>query len=97
MPFFLAIAAMIGAAIYFHHDPTPEERRAEAQRYRDEVQASVAPLLSIDGCTVFRFSDDGRFHYFVDCRGSVIGSHTEQSGKTRTTHDEEIPTEGRGL
>jgi hypothetical protein len=97
MPFFLAIAAMIGAAIYFHHDPTPDEIRAEKQRYRNEVQASVTPVLSVDGCTVFRFSDEGRSHYFADCRGSVIGTHAEQRGKTSTTLDEEIPTEGRGL
>lgn len=28
-------------------------------------------LFTINGCTVYRFTDNGSYHYFTDCRGST--------------------------
>jgi hypothetical protein len=43
-------------------------------------QFEVETLFTKDGCTVYRFFDDG-FRYFTNCRGSV--EWAEMRGKTR--------------
>lgn len=40
---------------------------------------TVAKLLTVDGCTVYRFYDGG-FRYFTNCSGST--EWTERHGKT---------------
>jgi hypothetical protein len=55
-------------------------------------QFQVGLLFDVDGCTVYRFEDAGRYHYFTNCAGTVMEQQSHQCGKTRCSHDEEIPT-----
>lgn len=56
----------------------------------DNVQVQVDDLFTHNGCTISRFYDGGRAHYFADCRGSVSTARSEYCGKNcrRTVHDE---------
>lgn len=40
----------------------------------------VGKLFTVDGCTVYRFQDNGYNRYFTNCSGSTQWS--EHSGKT---------------
>lgn len=40
----------------------------------------VGKLFTVDGCTVYRFEDSARSHYFTNCSGST--SYTISNGKT---------------
>jgi hypothetical protein len=53
-------------------------------------QLRVVQLAQVDGCTIYRFYDVGRSHYFVRCGADVVTESTQSSGKT--TYQEEIPT-----
>lgn len=57
---------------------------------------NVEKLFVHDGCTVYRFSNSWRDHYFARCRQETetIGSHSEPCGKgCITRRDENIRTE----
>jgi len=57
----------------------------------DNQNVSVDLLFEHDGCTVYRFYDDGRYHYYAKCPNASASTTTQQqSGKT--TVPEEIPT-----
>jgi hypothetical protein len=51
-------------------------------------QIEVSKLFSIDGCTIYRFGDGGRHHYFSNCTGQA--SSIQSNGKS--TYTESIPT-----
>ena len=52
----------------------------------------VSKLFTTDGCTVYRFYDNGNSHYFTNCTATV-SQHTESCGKNCTTTESmEIPT-----
>lgn len=38
---------------------------------------SVGKLFTVDGCTVYRFSDGGRNVYFTNCKGQTNSSRQE--------------------
>lgn len=89
--FILAIGmAMMGC------NPIPAERTLETSN----PAVAVEQLAQVDGCTIYRF-EDGRTHYFVQCRcdqQAMIEQHSKQvsCGKncTRTERwDEIISTE----
>lgn len=44
------------------------------------VEFSVDRLFTTNGCTVYRFSDAGRYRYFTNCRGST--EWEERPGKS---------------
>lgn len=48
----------------------------------------VKKLFTVDGCTVYRFTD-GNYHYFTTCKGSVVSR--QQQGKS--SYSEEIRTD----
>ena len=53
---------------------------------------NVQKLFTTDGCTVYRFYDNGNSHYFTNCTATV-SQHTESCGKNCTTTESmEIPT-----
>jgi hypothetical protein len=62
----------------------------------DNKEVSVDLLFTNDGCSVYRFEDDGRSHYYTDCRGNTRTAHVENCGKgcQRTVY-EDIPSSGR--
>lgn len=37
----------------------------------ENKEFAVEKLFTFDGCTVYRFSDDGGIKYFTNCKGSV--------------------------
>lgn len=48
----------------------------------------IVSLFEVNGCTVYRFNDKRRSHYFTTCKGETLS--TQKSGKT--TYEESIPT-----
>lgn len=45
----------------------------------------VEHLFDADGCTVYRFLDEGRFHYFSKCQGAISQTNRQEScGKSCT-------------
>lgn len=54
--------------------------------------ALVDFLFEHEGCRVFRFEDNGRYHYFTSCPGSAISTRRQQMGKQTVIRDEEVPT-----
>jgi hypothetical protein len=47
----------------------------------ENSEISLDTLVTKDGCTVYRFSDAGRYHYFARCLTSTSVSSTETCGK----------------
>ena len=67
---------------------------SEEQRARDRVPAVVS---SADGCTVYKFYDNGNWHYFTKCGGTVTTTknYTESCGKNCSrSRTENMTTEG---
>jgi hypothetical protein len=53
---------------------------------RDDFE--IVSLFDVNGCTVYRFVDNGRYHYFANCQGET---KTEMpNGKS--SYPENIPT-----
>lgn len=57
------------------------------QRQRVNARFDVDTLFTKDGCTVYRFDDNGHFHYFTNCSGATMSR--ESCGKN-CTHDVSI-------
>lgn len=73
---------------------TPEQRAARAAQEQErayKMDYQVVELFTKDGCTVYKFRDNGNRHYFTNCTGSVVSDKTT-GGKHPTHYDEEIPT-----
>lgn len=57
-------------------------------------EVNLALLFEHDGCKIFRFEDDGRYHYYTVCREAkdtnTTSSWNEPCGKncTYTLHEE---------
>jgi hypothetical protein len=64
-------------------------KRAEERRRTTNPAIDTEKLFDIDGCTVYRFEDGGRDHYFTNCQGSVSGVYG--CGKN-CTQEENIST-----
>lgn len=61
-------------------------------------KVAVATLFTHDGCTVYRFEDVGRDHYFARCgdKAETISPKTTSCGKgCVSTRDENIRTDDR--
>ena len=59
----------------------------------DNNEFRLERLFTHDGCTVYRFRDTGRSHYYTDCRGRTTSTYTTGCGKGCTsTHYDEIET-----
>lgn len=57
-----------------------------------DANFNVQKLFTTDGCTVYRFFDNGNSHYFTNCT-STVSQHTESCGKNCTTvKSMEVPT-----
>lgn len=51
----------------------------------------VSTLFEHDGCKVYRFDDNGNYHYFTNCT-SVEKNYYRQCGKSRCHKTETIET-----
>jgi hypothetical protein len=68
--------------------------KSEEQLARDRVPAVVS---SADDCTVYKFYDNGSWHYFTKCGGTVTTTknYTENCGKgCSRSRTENMTTEG---
>ena len=67
-----------------------------ATKATNNPNVPVSLLFEHEGCSVYRFRDDGRHHYFVTCAGSrlrsAINSYAEQQGKTTINRSKSITT-----
>lgn len=53
----------------------------------------VERLFTIEeGCTIYRFHDNGYAHYFTTCEGSTTTKRHMNTGKSDLALPEEIPT-----
>jgi hypothetical protein len=67
---------------------------SDEQRAMDRVPAAVS---SADDCTVYKFYDNGSWHYFTKCGGTVTTTknYTENCGKgCSRSRTENMTTEG---
>jgi hypothetical protein len=65
---------------------------AESTAGSSNAKFEVQRLFTVDGCTVYRFTDAG-VRYFANCRGSVSADHFASCGKNCTHRvTDEIPT-----
>lgn len=56
---------------------------------------SLQTLFVKDGCTMYRFQDNGRHIYWANCEGSVHSRWTSTNGKGVTTqHDDQSMNTG---
>ncbi len=71
-------------------------KKAEKVESTTNPEVPVETLFTKDGCTVYRFKDNGDKHYFVRCNTTTetIQTISENCGKGCTKNREEnIPTE----
>lgn len=56
----------------------------------DNNEFSLDKLFTHDGCTLYRFYDGGRNHYYSDCRGRTTSAYSTSCGKgcTSTKYNE---------
>lgn len=60
------------------------EKAAEAEIVTGaENDFKVARLFTVDGCTAYRFYDNGRAIYYTNCKGSTAWEH---GSKHKTRH-----------
>ena len=57
----------------------------------NNAKVQVEHLVDVDGCTVYRFYDEGTPHYFARCPESTTVSNTRACGKG-CVRQEEITT-----
>lgn len=70
---------------------------SESDKARVENGFQVAKLFTHDGCTVYRFYDEGRSRYYVNCNGATLADHTVYCGKScLSTQTDEITTRLEG-
>jgi hypothetical protein len=77
----LVAIAFVGAC----NDGEPEATKTIGSGYK------VARLFTHNGCTIYRFYDEGNYRYFTNCT-STFGSTRRQSGKTVIHVPDEIIT-----
>lgn len=90
--FFIVLALAFGA-YGFHRamlpdpPPTPEEVAAIEKRKADIEEAKIPKIFSTsaDGCSVYKFVDNGYNHYFTRCEKLITTNSTYRSGKSTRT------------
>jgi len=78
---FIVLGAMLFGAC--SNDPMSKERLG-----KDDV-FEVEYLFEKDGVKMYRFEDEGRYHYFTSM-GETISTQQNSSGKTTNYHEENI-------
>ena len=81
------LAASIGLAAC---DPPDHHSWKLEEPSKNEL--ALTKILSVDGCDVYRFYDQGYFRYFSACSGSVSWTTMRKSGKTTITEPDSIST-----
>lgn len=94
-------AIIIGLAWHdraFAPDPAPSAEQVaqrEATRLAEEALRTPQQLSAADGCTVYKFKDNGYWHYFTKCEKDVTTDTTRsvRVGKSNQTKIESIVTQ----
>jgi len=82
-------AAIVAACLFLAGCEKPPVKTERT----DNAEIQVDDLFTHHGCTISRFYDHSRAHYFADCRGAITTTRTESCGKSCVhTWDDEIPT-----
>jgi hypothetical protein len=55
-------------------------------------QFEVDVIGKVDGCTIYRFRDSGRPHYFVKCADGAAQTMTNQNCGKNCQYQDHIPT-----
>ena len=62
----------------------------------DNIDINVGELFTHEGCTVYRFSDNGDYHYYAHCvNGSsetIVRRHEPCGRNCTRSYDENIPS-----
>lgn len=72
-----------------------EGRKPAEESQRAGVEFQVDRLFTVDGCTVYRFSDNGYLRYFTNCSGSTQWDDTYQCGKSQCKRPQGIQGGGQ--
>ena len=78
--------------------PTPEQVAAAVKRKAEIEEAKIPKVFSKtpDGCTVYKFIDNGYNHYFTRCEQQVTTNSTYSSGKsTKVEQVQTLPAIGK--
>lgn len=62
-----------------------EERLPEEVRSSSNTSYNVAKLFEVDGITVYRFRDNGRYVYFTNRQGKISYDYTVHHSKATST------------
>lgn len=63
----------------------------------EQKLSEVKKLFTNDGCTIYRFVDNGTYHYYSDCRGSTVKNVNEICGENCYERYEEVITTSTGF
>lgn len=69
-----------------------QPRSAKETVTTDNPDYRAERLFTENGCNIYRFTDNGKYHYFVDCRGKIISYYDEHVGKTVVRRRDDIDT-----
>ena len=90
-----ALTFVYGIAYYMSNNDDAVERRRTAAA-QEEAQRQPYVIRRVDGCEVYTFKEQGRWHYFTRCPGSRTSTdttHVERCGKTTCERTGTIVTE----
>jgi hypothetical protein len=94
---FMALAAAATGTLFYVRIMAPEEitpeKTAAIEKRKAEIEEAKTPKVfsqTSDGCTVYKFTDNGYNHYFTRCEQHVSTDTTCRSGKS--TKVEQIQT-----
>lgn len=62
-----------------------EEILPEEVKSSSNISYNVAKLFEVDGITVYRFTDNGRYVYFTNRQGKISYDYTVHHGKVIST------------
>jgi hypothetical protein len=68
--------------------PTIPEKTLSTSNPRFEVDV----VGKVDGCTIYRFTDAGKQHYFVKCADGSVQASTIQTCGKNCKYEDRIPT-----
>lgn len=87
----LAILSICLFGLYFLRPDAPN-KGSPVDAIVSLADFKIEKIFQVENCYVIRFFDDGHFHYFSTCKGSVSGPVSSLCGKTPCPRPENIPT-----
>lgn len=88
----VGIIVIVGFGIVSLSSTNNREVKEVSLINQEEYFYHIKELFEKDGCKVYRFVDDAKFHYYTDC-SETITDISEQCGKVTCEYMENIPTD----